>query len=71
MPTTEWLESVQDNIDERMPGAIVAREGSELAHRLRQRGWVARLGWKSGSGGERPIWFLRFEQPDESAIHDA
>jgi hypothetical protein len=71
MPTTEWLESVQDDINETLPGTIVAREGSELADILRQRGWVARLGWRSGSSSGRPVWFLRFEQPDDTDLPDA
>lgn len=46
--------------------AIVAREGSELAARLRAGGWVARAGWRAlDSDPARPVWFARFECPSE------
>lgn len=49
--------------------AIVAPEGSELANRLRSRGWVARSGWRSRRSGRQPVWLVRFEQPE--ALCDA
>ncbi len=39
---------------------VVAREGSELAERLRSRGWKATLGWRSETD-EGSIWLVRFE----------
>jgi len=47
------------------PEAIVAREGSELASRLRCTGWVARSGWRSHAAGRPAIWLVRFEFPDD------
>lgn len=43
--------------------SMIAREGSELAQRLRASGWVARAGWRSSDATGRPVWHLRFEQP--------
>lgn len=51
--------------------AIIALEGSELANRLRSRGWVARSGWRSRAVGRPPVWFVRFEQPESIATRDA
>jgi hypothetical protein len=39
--------------------AVVAREGSERAARLRAQGWVPRSGWRSRHSG----WLLRFTPP--------
>ncbi len=39
---------------------VVAREGSELAEHLRERGWKATLGWRSESD-EGSVWLVRFE----------
>lgn len=44
------------------PSYVVAREGSELAERLRCRGWKATLGWRS-EGEDGVVWLVRFE-PD-------
>jgi len=44
--------------------SIVAPEGSELAARLRSRGWVARSGWRSRQAGRPPVWLVRFEHPE-------
>ena len=46
------------------PSYIVAREGSELAERLRCQGWKATLGWRSESE-DGQVWLVRFE-PDGS-----
>ena len=46
--------------------AIIAPEGSELANRLRSRGWVARSGWRSRGSGRQSVWLVRFEQPDSA-----
>lgn len=43
--------------------SMIAREGSELAQRLRDSGWVARAGWRSSDASGRAVWHLRFEQP--------
>jgi len=51
--------------------AIVASEGSELASRLRSRGWVARSGWRSRVAGRPPVWLVRFEQPERVVTRDA
>ncbi len=42
--------------------AIIAPEGSELADRLRSRGWVARSGWRSRQAGRPAVWLVRFER---------
>jgi hypothetical protein len=42
--------------------AIIAPEGSELANRLRSRGWVARSGWRSRQAGHPAVWLVRFER---------
>jgi hypothetical protein len=42
--------------------AIIAPEGSELANRLRSRGWVARSGWRSRQAGRSAVWLVRFER---------
>lgn len=42
---------------------VVAREGSDLAARLRERGWRATLGWRSESE-TGSVWLVRFE-PEE------
>jgi hypothetical protein len=42
--------------------AIIATEGSELANRLRSRGWVARSGWRSRQAGRSAVWLVRFER---------
>ncbi len=44
--------------------AIIAPEGSELASRLRSRGWVARSGWRRRQTGGTAVWLVRFEEPD-------
>ena len=41
--------------------AIIAPEGSELANRLRSRGWIARSGWRSRQAGRPAVWLVRFE----------
>ncbi|HYI15123.1 MAG TPA: hypothetical protein VEX37_07010 [Thermomicrobiales bacterium] len=51
--------------------SIIAPEGSELASRLRSRGWVARSGWRSRSAGRPPVWLVRFEQPEAVVTRDA
>lgn len=51
--------------------AIVAPEGSELASRLRSRGWVARSGWRSRQAGRPPVWLVRFEYPERIVTRDA
>lgn len=60
--------SIHDTIGQVETGGglsyVVVREGSELAERLRSRGWKATLGWRSESESG-PVWLVRFE-PDES-----
>lgn len=46
---------------------MVAREGSELALTLREKGWAARAGWRTtGESGEQ-VWFVRFQRPEDCA----
>ena len=52
------------------PHAIVAAEGSDLASRLRSRGWVARAGWRSRQAGRPSVWLVRFESPEPFMMRD-
>lgn len=55
----------QIDADDRL-SYVVAREGSDLAARLRERGWRATLGWRS-EGEDGSVWLVRFE-PDGSTL---
>jgi hypothetical protein len=48
---------------------VVAREGSELAMTLREKGWTARAGWRSRDDSGEPVWLVRFQRPAGSR-HD-
>jgi hypothetical protein len=62
-----------DQTEERtteQPQHVVAREGSELAELLRERGWVARAGWRATTDAGAGVWYLRFEAPPEAPPSD-
>ena len=45
---------------------MVAREGSELATTLREKGWLARAGWRSTGDNGESVWYVRFQRPDDT-----
>jgi hypothetical protein len=51
----------ENHVDRR---SIVARDGSELAQRLRATGWTARVGWRTVTESGDTVWFVRFEHVD-------
>jgi hypothetical protein len=47
---------------------VIAREGTELASLLRERGWVARVGWRATTEADGSVWYLRFEAGDDRSL---
>jgi len=47
--------------------AIIAAEGSDLAHSLSSGGWVARSGWRSLQPGRPSVWLVRFERSSSAS----
>ena len=63
MPALAQLDEMggNHNATQTSPRVIIARDGTELADRLRATGWIVRAGWRTTSHKGQSVWNLCFE----------
>jgi hypothetical protein len=59
----QGVREVSESRNHAAPEVVVAREGSELATRLRSHGWTARGGWRATEQRDQFVWYVRYEAP--------
>jgi hypothetical protein len=64
----QGVRQVNDSRNHAAPEVVVAREGSELAARLRSHGWTVRGGWRATDQRDQLVWYVRYEAPPVTAF---